>query len=44
MGISASDAKPRAQQAAFKRASECLLGTNEVAIWDGYVWMTDRGA
>jgi hypothetical protein len=38
-GVSAADAKPRARQTAFKRASEHLLSMSEVAIWDEHVWI-----
>jgi hypothetical protein len=36
-GISSS-AEPRAQQLAFKRASEHLIGVQAVGVWDQYVW------
>jgi hypothetical protein len=36
-GISPSE-KPRARQAAFKRASEHLVGIEAAVIWDDYVW------
>jgi hypothetical protein len=39
-GISAADATPRAQQAAFKRAVDHLLGSNRVGVWDDQVWTT----
>jgi AAA domain len=38
-GISTSD-EERANQQAFKRASEHLIGTGRVGIWDKSVWMT----
>ena len=37
-GISTSE-EDRAKQQAFKRASEHLIGTNRVGIWDSFVWM-----
>ncbi len=40
MGISAADTTPRAQQAAFKRASEHLIGSQAVAVWDEAAWLT----
>lgn len=40
MGISAANATPRAKQLAFKRALEHLVGSNIVAVWDPYVWIT----
>jgi hypothetical protein len=38
-GISTSD-EPRAQQQAFKRATECLIGDQHVAVWGNCVWAT----
>jgi hypothetical protein len=38
MGISATDTTPRAQQAAFKRAVEQLVGTGHVSCWDDLAW------
>jgi AAA domain len=38
-GISTSDGE-RAKQQAFKRASEYLIGTERVGIWDRSVWRT----
>jgi hypothetical protein len=40
MGISATDAKPRAQQAAFKRAVDQLIGAGAVLCWDSMAWPT----
>lgn len=40
MGISASDATPRARQAAFKRASDQLIGAGIVGVWEPFVWST----
>jgi hypothetical protein len=39
MGISAADAKPRAKQSAFKRASDYLIGSGIVGVWDPHVWI-----
>jgi len=39
-GISAADTTPRAQQKAFQRASEHLIGAGRVAVWDNQVWLT----
>jgi hypothetical protein len=38
-GISAADTTPRAQQKAFKGASEYLIGAGRVGIWDKSVWL-----
>jgi hypothetical protein len=38
-GISTSD-EERAKQQAFKRASEYLIATARVGVWDGLVWLT----
>ena len=38
MGISASDTTERARQAAFKRATEQLIGSNCVGCWDDMAW------
>jgi hypothetical protein len=39
-GISATDTTPRAQQRAFQRAVDQLVGSNRVAVWDDQVWTT----
>jgi hypothetical protein len=39
MGISAADAKIRAKQGAFKRATEHLIGSGIVGVWEPYVWI-----
>jgi hypothetical protein len=38
-GISTSD-EDRAKQQAFKRASEFLIGSGRVGVWDEHVWLT----
>ena len=37
-GISASD-EADAKRKAFYRASEYLIGSNRVGVWDGNVWL-----
>jgi hypothetical protein len=39
-GISAADTTPQAQQKAFRRASEQLIGAGRVAMWDNQFWTT----
>jgi hypothetical protein len=39
-GISAADTTTRAQQRAFQRAVDQLVGSNRVAVWDHQVWTT----
>ncbi|MPZ57976.1 MAG: AAA family ATPase [Rhizobiales bacterium] len=39
MGISAADSTDRARQAAFKRASDYLIGSNRVGFWDDSAWL-----
>jgi hypothetical protein len=38
-GISAEDATPQAQKKAFQRASEHLIGTQRVGVWDDRAWI-----
>ena len=40
IGISATDTTERARQAAFKRASEYLIGDQHVSVWHGQAWPT----
>jgi hypothetical protein len=39
-GISAADTTPRAQQKAFRRACEHLIGAGRVTVWDNQVWLS----
>jgi hypothetical protein len=39
-GISATDTTPRAQQKAFQRACEHLIGSGRVTVWDNQVWLS----
>jgi hypothetical protein len=38
-GISAADTTPQAQQKAFRRASENLIGAQRVGVWDNQAWI-----